>query len=106
VTDVRHVAVIMRVRGLSRSEAERFADENTIVDCLNATHPDTPFDRCEHCGKRETPDAILLPIGVAFATRGCINAVAIRGPKNGTGLRLRSWRRSRRPVGGPPWGRQ
>ena len=23
----------------------------------------TESDRCAHCGKRETPDAILLPIG-------------------------------------------
>jgi hypothetical protein len=61
---MRQVATIMRVGSLSRSEAERFAYENTIIDCLNATHPDTPSDRCAHCGKCETPDATLLPIGV------------------------------------------
>ena len=61
-----HVANIMHVRGLSRSEAEPFAYENTIVDCLNATHPDTLSDRCAHCGKRERPDAILLPLGVGI----------------------------------------
>ena len=33
-----HVANIMHVRGLSRSGAEPFAYENTIVDCLNPTH--------------------------------------------------------------------
>ena len=58
-----HVANIMHVRGLSRSEAEPFAYENTIVDCLNATHPDTLSDRCAHCGKRERPDATLLLMG-------------------------------------------
>ena len=59
-----HVANIMHVRGLSRSEAERFAYEAALIDWLNATHPDTLSDRCAHCGKREKPDAILLPIGV------------------------------------------
>lgn len=59
-----HVAIMMRMRGLSRFEAERAAFENTVVDHLNATHPDTLSDRCAHCGKCETPHAILLPIAV------------------------------------------
>jgi hypothetical protein len=58
-----HVAVIMRVRGLSRLEAERAAFENTIVDRLNAAFPDTPPDRCGHCSRSETPGRVLLPIG-------------------------------------------
>ena len=33
-----HVANIMHVRGLSRSEAERFAFEAILIDHLNATH--------------------------------------------------------------------
>jgi hypothetical protein len=53
----------MEVRGLSRSAAEIAAFENTVVNHLNATFPDTLSDRCAHCGKRETSDAILLPIG-------------------------------------------
>jgi hypothetical protein len=32
---------------------------------LNATHPDTDPTRCGHCGGPETPDATLLPFGVA-----------------------------------------
>ena len=58
-----HVAVIMRVRGLSRSEAERFAYDNTIVDRLNATHPNTDPNRCAHCGKHEIQGAALQPLG-------------------------------------------
>jgi hypothetical protein len=37
--------------------------ENLVIERLNATHPDTPPDRCAHCGQREEPGAILLPIG-------------------------------------------
>ena len=55
----------MQIRGFSPVECERAAFDNIIVEHLNATHPDTLSDRCAHCGKRETPDAILLPIGVS-----------------------------------------
>ena len=51
------VARVMRIRGLSRPEAERAAFENLLVAHLNRTHPDTPSDRCAHCGRLETPDA-------------------------------------------------
>ena len=52
--DVRqHVVAVMRVRGL---EAERLAYENSIVDHLNATHPDTDPIRGAQCRN-------LLPIG-------------------------------------------
>jgi hypothetical protein len=64
VTGVRHAAITMRVRGLSRSEAERFAYEAALIDWLNATHPDTLSDCCADCGKRQRSDAILQPIGV------------------------------------------
>jgi hypothetical protein len=59
-----HVATIMRMRKLPRPEAERAAFGIVLVERLNATHPDTPFDRCAHCGRVETPGAVLLPIGV------------------------------------------
>lgn len=36
MTGVRHAAITMR--GLSRSEAERFAFEAILIDHLNATH--------------------------------------------------------------------
>jgi hypothetical protein len=44
----------------------RFAFEAVLIDWLNATHPDKLSDRCAHCGKRERPDAVLLPIGVGI----------------------------------------
>ena len=40
------VDAIMRVRGLTRPEAERLAFEAVLIDWLNATHPNTPSDRC------------------------------------------------------------
>jgi hypothetical protein len=57
------VELIMRVRGLPRPEAERLAFEAVLIDWLNATHPNTPSDRCAWCGKPEAPGAALLPIG-------------------------------------------
>jgi hypothetical protein len=54
---------VMRLRNLPRLEAERAAFEAALIDRLNATHPDTPSDRCAHCGGPETPDAVLKPIG-------------------------------------------
>lgn len=51
MTGTRHAAITMRVHGLSRSEAERFAFEAVLIDWLNATHPDKPSDRCAHCGR-------------------------------------------------------
>jgi hypothetical protein len=56
-----HLSTIMRVRGLPRREAEQAAFENTIVDHLNSSHPNTLSDRCAHCGRRSET---LLPIGV------------------------------------------
>ena len=53
-----------RVRGLPRLDAERAAFDIILVEFLNRTHPDTSSDRCAHCRRSETPDAILLPIGV------------------------------------------
>jgi hypothetical protein len=59
-----HAAAVMRLRGLPRLEAERVACEMVLVERLNAAHPDTDPNRCAHCGRSETPDAILLPMGV------------------------------------------
>jgi hypothetical protein len=56
--------VVRRVRNLPQAEAERAAYEIVLVEFLNATHPDTDPNRCAYCGKRETPDATLLPIGI------------------------------------------
>jgi hypothetical protein len=57
------VARVMQIRGLSRSEAEVVAFENAIVAHLNATHPSSDPSRCAQCGKPETRDSVLLPIG-------------------------------------------
>jgi hypothetical protein len=98
-----HVANIMHARGLSRSEAEHFAYEAVLIDWLNATHPDTLSDRCAHCGKRERPDAILLPIGVGIrhTIRGFISGTATGGPRlAGRRQSLRSW--GCRDDAGPP----
>ena len=57
------VMALMGLRGLSHLEAERAAFDNLLVERLNATHPNTPSDRCAHCGAKETPDAVLKPIG-------------------------------------------
>jgi hypothetical protein len=59
----RHVARVMRIRGLPRIEAERAAYEVVLVEFLNIAHPDTPSNRCAHCGRPETPGATLQPIG-------------------------------------------
>jgi hypothetical protein len=57
----------MRVRGLSRSKAERFAFEIILIDHLNATHrSSTDPNYCAHCGAREQPGATLLPIGLGI----------------------------------------
>jgi hypothetical protein len=58
-----HVANTMRVRGLPPPEADRAAFQMVLVEFLNAAHPNTPSDRCAWCGRPETPDATLLPIG-------------------------------------------
>jgi hypothetical protein len=66
--------VVQRVRNLPLAEAERVAFDIVLVEFLNATHSSTPFDRCARCGKPETPDATLLPIGVgphAWLHSGC-----------------------------------
>jgi hypothetical protein len=60
------VARVKRIRGLSCPEAERAAYEILLVEFLNRTHPDTDPNRCAWCGKPETLDAILLPIGVGI----------------------------------------
>jgi hypothetical protein len=56
--------VVQRVRNLPQAEAERAAFEIVVVEFLNATHPDTDPNRCASCGKSETTDATLRPIGV------------------------------------------
>ena len=56
--------VVQRVRNLPQAEAERAAYNIVLVEFLNATHPDTDPNRCAHCGRLETVDAPLLPIGV------------------------------------------
>jgi hypothetical protein len=61
-----HVATVIRVRRLSRPEAERAAYEAVLIDHLNRTFPNTDPNRCAMCDKSETPEAILLPIGVGI----------------------------------------
>jgi hypothetical protein len=61
-----HVATVMRVRNLPRVEAERAAFDILLVEFLNCNYPDTPSDRCAHCGRSETQGATLLPIGVGI----------------------------------------
>ena len=56
--------VVQRVRNLLEAEAERAAFDMVLVEFLNATHPDTDPNCCAWCGKSETPDTTLLPIGV------------------------------------------
>ena len=58
--------LVERVRGVPRPEAEREAFDIVLVEFLNRTHPDTDPNRCAWCGKPETLDAILLPIGVGI----------------------------------------
>ena len=65
MTGVRHAAMTMRVRGLSRSEAEGFAFEAILIDHLNATHSSsTDPNYCAHCRRAEAPGRVLLPTGV------------------------------------------
>jgi hypothetical protein len=69
------IETIMTIRGLSRLEAERVAFDNLVTEYLNSTHPDTPSDRCCHCGRLEMSSDPLLPIGVgdrhAWLHSGC-----------------------------------
>jgi hypothetical protein len=58
------VARVIQVRGLSRSEAECIAYDNLVTEFLNSSHLDTDPNRCAHCGRAETPNETLLPIGV------------------------------------------
>ena len=60
----RRVATVMRVRNLLRGEAEQAAFDIVLIEFLDAAHPDTPSDRCAHCGKLEEPGATLQPIGL------------------------------------------
>jgi hypothetical protein len=58
------VARVMQIRGLPRPAAEGAAFDIILVEFLNRTHPDTDPNRCTWCGRPETADATLLPIGV------------------------------------------
>jgi hypothetical protein len=58
-----NVAAVLRVRNIPHIEAEKVAFENTAIEFLNATHPDTDPNRCAHCGGAETPDSVLRPVG-------------------------------------------
>ena len=67
MTGVRHASITMRVRGLSRAEADGFALETILIDHLNATHSSsTDPNYCAHCRRAEAPGRILLPIGVGI----------------------------------------
>jgi hypothetical protein len=57
------VARVVWIRGLSHLQAERAAYEIVLVERLNATHPDTPPNRCAHCSRLEASSAALKPIG-------------------------------------------
>jgi hypothetical protein len=57
------VDTLMQFLGLPRLEAEREAFRHIVIEYSNKTHPNTDPNRCAHCGKPETPDATLLPIG-------------------------------------------
>jgi hypothetical protein len=58
-----NVTAVLRVREISRTEAEIVGFENTVIEFFNATHPDTDPNRCAHCGRPETPNSVLRPIG-------------------------------------------
>jgi len=50
---------------LGGDEAGRAAFDIVLIERLNTTHPDNrPEPGCAWCGKSETPDGTLLPIGV------------------------------------------
>jgi hypothetical protein len=57
------VVRVMRARSLSRSEAEIVAFENLVTERLDSTFLDTDSTRCACCGRAETRDSVLLPIG-------------------------------------------
>ena len=58
------IETFMRMRALSRHEAEYEAFQHLVVERLNATHPNTDHRSCAECGGRETAAAQLLPFGV------------------------------------------
>ena len=57
-----NLAAVLRVCADSIG-ARKVAYENTLTAFLDAAHLDTPSDRCAYCGRLETPDAALQPIG-------------------------------------------
>ena len=49
--------------GLARDAAERFAFEDTVSHWLSAhPAPETPPDRCVHCGQPQRHKDVLLPM--------------------------------------------
>jgi hypothetical protein len=58
-----NVETIVKIRGLTRPDAEREAFQHVVVEYSNETHPNSDPTRCGRCGGPETPDATLLPFG-------------------------------------------
>jgi hypothetical protein len=57
------IEIIVTIRGLPRAEAKREALAHVLIEYLKDTHSNTDPTRCAHCGRPETPDQTLLPIG-------------------------------------------
>jgi hypothetical protein len=58
------IETVMRMRALSRREAEREAFQHLVVEHLNATYPNTDHRICAHCRGPDLPLTPTLPFGV------------------------------------------
>jgi hypothetical protein len=58
------IETIVKVRGLTRLDAEREAFRHVVVEFANATHPDTDPRVCALCNKPSLPLTPTLPYGV------------------------------------------
>jgi hypothetical protein len=56
------VAVVLRIRKVSRAEAEGVAFINTVNAFLDANRPNSDQNKCAHCGSSERPNE-LRPMG-------------------------------------------
>jgi hypothetical protein len=57
-----NVTSVLRVRNISRIEAEKVAFANTVTAFLDASLPNTDQNRCAHSGSSERPND-LRPMG-------------------------------------------
>ena len=59
------IETIMKVRSLTRRDAESEAFRHIVIEYLNETHPKTDPGVCAHCRGSDLPLTPILPFGIA-----------------------------------------